>query len=60
MEAKPESDLVGKLQSFNENYERMEELYDKLIVLNYSKLISSKYKLRPIHKYYFSTMTNPG
>ena len=60
MDNKTETDLISKLQLFNENYERMEELYDKLIVLDYCKLFLGKYKLRPIHKYYFSTMTNSG
>lgn len=57
---KSEADLVSRLQLFNDNYERMEELYDKLIVLDYSKLLISQFKLRPIHKFYFSTLTNPG
>lgn len=55
-----EADLVSRLQQFNDNYERMEELYEKLIVLDYSKLLISQFKLRPIHKFYFSTPTNPG
>jgi hypothetical protein len=60
MDNKNETDLVSKLQQFNENYERMEELYNKLIVLEYNKLVLNKYKLKPIHKYYFSTLVNSG
>nr|CAG4641068.1 EOG090X0ADS [Eulimnadia texana] len=38
----------------------MEDLLDKLKLLNYEKDFSRQMKLRPLHKHYFAIPTNPG
>ncbi|XP_039285721.1 intraflagellar transport protein 57 homolog isoform X1 [Nilaparvata lugens] len=47
-------------QLFQSSFQVMEELIDKLKVLNYDEEFLKELKMRPIHKHYFALQTNAG
>lgn len=49
-----ESDLDSPGYEFLRSYQNMNNLYQKLVALNYQRDFCSLYKCPPVHKYYFS------
>ncbi|CAH1174173.1 unnamed protein product [Phaedon cochleariae] len=53
--------ISEKEQEFSfSSFAQMEDLLDKLKVLNYESEFLSSLKMKPIHKYYFVVTKNPG
>lgn len=54
-----EAGLSGPGQAFN-HFIQMEDLLDKLKILNYDKEFVKDLRMKSIHRHYFAIQTNPG
>jgi len=50
----------GESANLHRPFERMRNIYDKLMMLEYNKDFIQLVKIRPIHSLYFMIATNPG
>lgn len=59
---RPEPKIVigNEQESAYFSYLAMEDLFDKLNLLNYEKEFINELKIKPLHRQYFVVPTNPG